>query len=241
MALVSAKNAHPDILSFCFSSGLTFGKGRIQTLLIEAACYSSTIPPIAVLLDQGGVDINHCIGRLGNPLISATYRGGVELMKYLLAKGADPNNGHNFFGFNALVAAVAGSKRNGGTTAEMLRALFQHGADTAGTALIAAADLGHVEAVRVILEIKGNEIDLETVADYLSAYRRTIMDDLGTALYRAAARGHAEIADILVRKGADMSFMDRIGRSVAEIARTNGHLNLAARLEQLMSLWDLSP
>ena len=73
MALVSAKNAHPDILSFCFSSGLKLGKDRIDALLIEAACYSSTIPPIAVLLDQGGVDINHCLGRLGNPLISATY------------------------------------------------------------------------------------------------------------------------------------------------------------------------
>ena len=162
-------------------------------------------------------------------------------MKYLLAKGADPNNGHNFFGFNALVAAVAGPKHNGGTTAEMLRALFQHGADTAGTAvLIAAADVGHVEAVRAIMEIKGNEIDLETVADYLSAYRRPNMDDLGTALYRAAARGHAEIADILVRKGADMSFKNWRGRSVAYIARTNGHLNLAERLEQLMSPWDLS-
>ncbi|KAL8753799.1 MAG: hypothetical protein Q9199_004798 [Rusavskia elegans] len=118
----------------------------------------------------------------------------------------------------------------------MLRVLFENGAKHEETgALIAAAEHGNLEAVKLIFEMKGDEFDLEEETEEGLRDPR-VRDDDGTALYKAAAGGHAEIVDVLIRKATNIGFKDPSGRSVVDIARANGHEDLAIRLRQLMSL-----
>ena len=83
--------------------------------------------------------------------------------------------------------------------------------------------------------MRGDQVDLEEETEGGLMDPR-VRDDDGTALYKAAAGGHAGVVDVLIRKGANIGFKDRSGRSVVDIARANGHRDLAVRLGQLMSL-----
>ncbi|KAI4209511.1 MAG: hypothetical protein L6R36_009533, partial [Xanthoria steineri] len=114
--------------------------------------------------------------------------------------------------------------------AEMLKVLLEHGAKLEETgALIAAAEHGKLEAVKLIFEMRGDQVDLEEETEEGLMDPR-VRDDDGTALYKAAAGGHGEVVDVLIRKGANIGFKDPSGRSVVDIARANGHQNLAVRL-----------
>ena len=242
MAITSARHAHPKILSFCFAAGLREPKSTFNEELIYAACSAShpiydatAIPIFAVLLDEGGLDVNQGLQQEGDILHSAVDHGNIELVKYLFTKGADPNSGLCFpEGDNiAIIWAIIGDRNRHST--EMLRVLFENGTKLHETgALRAAAEYGNLDAVKLIFEMKRDEVELEE-ADYFSDFTGTQYPEV-TALYKAAAEGHAAIVDILIRNGADIGFKDASGRSVIDIARANGHKDLAIRLEQLMSL-----
>lgn len=117
----------------------------------------------------------------------------------------------------------------------MLRVLFENGTKLHETgALRAAAEYGNLDAVKMIFDMKSDEVELEE-ADYISDFTGTRYPEV-TALYKAAAKSHSAIVDILVRNGANSSFKDASGQSVIDVARANGHKDLAIRLEQLMSM-----
>ncbi|KAL8652122.1 MAG: hypothetical protein Q9210_002873 [Variospora velana] len=240
MAITSAENGHSSILSFCFASGLKEHPFNCNDDILFAACFpvcdATSIPVFAVLLDEAGLDVNHYLEFVGDILKAAVDRGNIELVKYLVGRGADPNSDRcAVHGDTIAVTAAIVDDRNIHSV-EMLRVLFEHGAKIEGTgALIRAAEVGNVEAVKLIFEMKSEEVVLEEETAEGLMDRRRRKDD-GTALYKAAAGGHAEIVDILIRKRANIGFEDPSGRSVIEIARNNGHHALASRLEQLMSI-----
>ncbi|KAL8847239.1 MAG: hypothetical protein Q9221_007726 [Calogaya cf. arnoldii] len=242
MAVASARHAHAEILSFCFTSRLKERKFNCNDDILYAACSAgspacdaSAIPIFAVLLDEGGLGVNHELECAGDVLKAAVDHGNIELVKYLFSKGADPNSDRcAIHGDNiAIIVAIIGDRNEHST--EMLKVLFENGTNLEGTgALRAAAEHGNLGAVKLIFEMRGDEVELEET-DYLSDFTGAQYEEC-TALYKAAAEGHDEIVDILVRKGADIGFKDSTGRSVVDIAWTNGHRDLAVRLEQLMSL-----
>lgn len=242
MAITSARNGHSTILSFCFASGLKERPFNCNDDILYAACSpvceAASIPVFAVLLDEGGLDVNHYLELLyGDILNAAVEHGNIQLVKYLISRGADPNSDRcALHADNIAVIAAIVDDRNMHST-EMLRVLFEHGAKIEETgALIRAAEVGNVEAVKLIFEMKDDEVVLDEQMEERLLDSRMRNGD-GTALYKAAAGGHAETVDILIRKGASIEFEDPSGRSVIKIARNNGHQALASRLEQLMSIF----
>jgi len=178
-------------------------------------------------------------------LVEAAARGDAAAVSRLLARGTDANE-RDAAGRTAVTAAVyAGS-------ADAVGALVAAGADVdvrddslsnvtvldavlvgrpdvtltnrfGGTALIPAAERGHVEMVRALLE--KTDVDVDHV------------NDLGwTALLEAVVLGsggpeHQEIVRLLVAAGADRSIGDNEGVTPLEHARAKGYASIVSILE----------
>ncbi len=228
MAIISARNAHAPILYFCFSEGLELNPNLVNDPLIDAACESGSIAVFRVLLDNG-MGVDKYLELNGSPLVSACRSGNVELTKFLLDEGADPNNGYFSGDYESLVWAILGSN----ASLDIVRLLLAQGTVVKGTgALIAAAEHGNLEAVKLLLEHgqKTGDLDLEELEEY-GSYDHRKGDDEGTALYKAAAEGHSEIVDVLLQNGADPGFKDTKGRSVADIAEEKGYKAIAGKVK----------
>ena len=77
-----------------------------------------------------------------------------------------------------------------------------------------AADQGHVEPMRLLLEA-GAEIDAQTAREKMAP------------LHKAADCGHLEAVRLLVQSGAQKDVLDAIGRSPLGLAVSSGHVDIA--------------
>ncbi|KAL8762798.1 MAG: hypothetical protein Q9184_001280 [Pyrenodesmia sp. 2 TL-2023] len=232
MAILAARHAHPDILSYCFSRGLILNPSAVNDPLIYAANDAASIPIFEILINEGKWDVKQYLELEGDALTSAVHKGNADIAEYLLRRGADPNSDYPFGEYTSLLWAIVGHTNQGSTGEKMLKLLLDHGASVKGTGgLIAAAEVGNVKAVKMILELRREEVDLEEVEEY-GAYDGRKLDDMGTALYKAAAAGCVEIVDVLIKRGANREFRDRTGRSVVDVARENGWEEVLRRLEK---------
>ena len=156
------------------------------------------------------------------PLHVATFMRKHDAARALLRLGADPNALDAERYDEALLAAV-------GNDLEMLKIVLDGGASARnitsrydGTALIAAAHLGHAEAVKLLIAAKAplNHVN-----------------NLGwTALLEAVVLGnggrdHTAVVEALVKAGADVTLPDRQGTTALGHARTRGYSQIARILE----------
>ncbi|KAL9029297.1 MAG: hypothetical protein Q9196_002454 [Gyalolechia fulgens] len=229
MGILAGRHAHPDILSYCFSRGLILRPSNVNDPLVYAVIDGASIPTLEVLIQEGKWDVKQYLELGGDALTSTVYSGNVGIAEYLLQRGADPNSDYPFGDYSAVVLAILDQGRTG---EEMLKLLLDHGASVKGTGgLIAAAEVGNVKAVKMLLESRREELDLEEVEEY-GGYDERKLNDMGTALYKAAAAGWVEIVDILLKRGANREFRDRTGRSVVDVARENGRDDVLRRLDE---------
>ena len=148
------------------------------------------------LLDQGA-DIKVKQGR--TLLHQASKAGFVEIVKSLIAKGADVDARSDRGDTPLKIAALAGHK-------EIVKLLIAHGAAVNITAkngrhpLGDAAREGHEEVVRLLLA-SGANVNLQP-EDKLMC---------GTALHAAAREGHVAIVDLLIANGADVNAVYKHG------------------------------
>jgi len=123
------------------------------------------------------------------PLGLAAHKGRIEVVKYLISKGADVNFAAPETGFTALTGAIAGGH------ADVVRVLLAAGAnvnhryeDAQFTPLITAAAEGDIAIVTMLLDA-GADANARTT-------------DGKTPLSMAVGKGDADVADLLRRRGA---------------------------------------
>ena len=126
----------------------------------------------------------------GSVLESAVERGHAEVVRALLAAGADPN-GVGYAGRPLLIAAAEGQG------ADVVRALLAGGADATrkgagnATALHAAAEVGKLDVVEALLAA-GAKVTARTTHGW-------------TALHSAVRRGDLPMVRSLIAAGADVA------------------------------------
>lgn len=179
---------------------------------LHAAAFRGDADEVRRLL-AGGADANSRDAHLRTPLHVAAHRGHWEAAQALIAGGADPNAKDARRYDIITIAAVRDD-------VVFLQRAIAHGADAKaitspydGTALIAAAHLGHDGVVEALIAA-GAPLDH--------------VNNLGwTALIEAIVLGqggprHVRCVKLLVEAGADPNIADRQGETPLALARARG-------------------
>jgi ankyrin repeat protein len=161
--------------------------------------------------DSGGRTALHVAGHLGRH----------DAARALLRRGADPNALDNRRYDLVTIAAVRDD-------AAMIALALAAGADRRavtspydGTALIAAAHLGHVEPVRALIAA-GAPLDHVNNLGWTALIEAIVLGDGGPR--------HRAIVDLLIAAGADPNLADRAGATPLSLARRHGYTVMAERL-----------
>ncbi len=194
------------------SPTLTDEQRQTMTEQLIAAAEAGDAATVAQLLAEGA-EIDGRDGRGRTPVMAATHGNQAHVVHLLIQAGADIDVRDNRLDNPFLYAGAEG-------LLDILRLAIEAGADTkltnrfGGTALIPAAERGHVDVVRELLT--RTDVDVNHV------------NDLGwTALLEAivlSAGGepHQQIVQLLVDHGADIHIPDKDGVAPLQHARARG-------------------
>jgi len=170
-----------------------------------------------------GADPNARDGHGRTPLHVAAYRAQFEAMRALVKAGADPNALENDRYDIATIAAVANDL-------PVLRLALQLGCRAGnvtsrydGTALIAAAHLGHAEVVRELIRA-GAPLDHVNNLGWTALIESVVLGDGGPR--------HTDTLKALVEAGANVHLSDRSGVSPLALARGRGYREMVTILER---------
>ncbi len=189
---------------------------------LHAAAHAGDAAAIARLL-AAGASPDARDGRGRTPFHVAAYARRHEAMRVLVAGGADPRALEHQAYDAITIAAVANDP-------DTMRFAISLGGDPraitspyVGTALIAAAHLGHVEIVRELIKA-GAPLDHVNNLHWTALIEAVVLGDGGPR--------HRECARLLIEAGARRDLADRSGLTPLELARRRGYAEMAALLER---------
>jgi len=188
---------------------------------LHAAAAKGDPVAIAVALVTGSnPNARDLAGR--TPLHVAVFAGQPAAVRALLAGRADPNALERQRYDAITIAAVQND-------VDMLKLLLERGGNPRavtspyeGTALIAAAHLGHAEVVRTLIAAKA-PLDHVNNLGWTALLEAVILGDGGA--------NHTEIVRALAAAGADVNLADRQGATPLAHARRRGFAEMVRILE----------
>jgi hypothetical protein len=178
-----------------------------------AAAARGDAAEIKMLIARGAKpDVRDAHGR--TPLHVSAYGRHHQAMRALVAEGANPNALENDRYDIVTIAAVADDV----ATLEVALALGASAKNVTsrydGTALIAAAHLGHAEVVRTLIGA-GAPLDHVNNLGWTALIESIVLGDGGPR--------HTETLRALVRAGANVNLPDRAGRTPLALAGARGY------------------
>ena len=195
-------------------------RSRYTGLLAAAARGDAT--QIKVLIAQGEKpDVRDTHGR--TPLHVAAYSSHHEAMRALVTAGANPNALENDRYDIVTIAAVANDlptlkvALSLGASAKNITSPYD------GTALIAAAHLGHAEVVRLLIRSEA-PLDHINNLEWTALIESIVLGDGGSR--------HTETLKALVEAGADVNLTDRDGQTPLSLARSRGYKEMVSILQR---------
>jgi ankyrin repeat protein len=173
-------------------------------------------------LVRAGAPIDTRDSRARTPLLVATYMQQPDAARALMRLGADPNALESQQYDIVTIAAVANDvpmlkvALDGGCKATNVTSPYQ------GTALIAAAHLGHDEAVRILIAAKA-PLDHVNNLGWSALIESIVLGDGG--------KRHTATLEALVDAGANVNLADRSGDTPLTLAKKRGFSEMAKILE----------
>jgi hypothetical protein len=173
------------------------------------------------LLAAAKVDIRDANGR--TPLLVAAHFGYHAIARVLIKAGADPNaldlQRYDLITIAAVLNDVEMIKIGlaGGANPKNITSPYD------GTALIAAAHLGHVETVQTLIEAKA-PLDHINNLGWTALIEAIVLGDGGVR--------HTTTLKALVAAGANLNIPDRGGSTPLAMARQRGYADMVRILEQ---------
>ena len=173
-------------------------------------------------LAASGASVNAKDGRGRTPLHVAAFMKQRDAMKALVDAGADPNAVDADRYDMVTIAAVADDP----ATLEAALKLGNRATNVTsrydGTALIAAAHLGHVEVVRILIKA-GAPLDHVNNLGWTALIESIVLGDGGAR--------HTATLQALVDARADVNIGDRQGMSPLHLAEARGYREMAEILK----------
>ena len=176
------------------------------------------------LIITHGENIHATCGLYGSPLHAASYRGNLDAVRLLLARGVDVDMTDDD---DDETTPLHGSSLNGHV--DVTRLLLQHNADVNAmddqedTPLHNASSSGSTRIVQLLLE-HGADVNPRNWQHI-------------TPLHKASTNGHLEVVQVLLRHGANMHlrgvydiFSPKDTRTPYQAARSRGHVEIAQLL-----------
>jgi uncharacterized protein len=157
------------------------------------------------------------------PLHVAAYAGRAAAMRALVRAGANPNALERDRYDIVTIAAVANDLPTLALGLELGASAKNVTSRYYGTALIAAAHLGHVEVVRLLIRA-GAPLDHVNNLGWTALIESIVLGDGGPR--------HTATLKALVDAGADVNLPDRNGSTPLSLARQRGYGEMAAILER---------
>jgi hypothetical protein len=189
--------------------------------LFAAAAAGDSAGVRALIAGKAKLDERDAHGR--TPLHVAAYRGSREAMRLLVAAGADANALERDRYDIVTIAAVANDVPTLKVALELGASAKNVTSRYDGTALIAAAHLGHVEVVRALI-VAGAPLDHVNNLGWTALIESIVLGDGGAR--------HTETLKALVEAGANVNLADRGGQTPLALARRRGHVEMIRLLER---------
>jgi ankyrin repeat protein len=193
-----------------------------RTTLLHTAASMGDLDAIRKLAAEEG-DINARDERGRTPLMAATRANQVEAFRQLLELGADVDLQDDMRDNPFLYAGAEG-------LLDILKLANEAGADPTirnrygGVAIIPAAEKGHLDNVRYLLEHTNVDVNHINNLGWTALLEAIVLTDGGPV--------HQEIIAALIEHGADVTIPDGDGVTPLQHARNRGYTEIAAILEK---------
>jgi ankyrin repeat protein len=167
------------------------------------------------------VDAKDAHGR--TPLHVATYGAKHDAMRALVAAGANPNALENDRYDIVTISAVANDVPTLKVSLELGGSAKNITSRYDGTALIAAAHLGHAEVVRTLIKA-GAPLDHVNNLGWTAVIESIVLGDGG--------KRHVDTLKALIDAGANLNLADRQGQTPLMLAQARRYTAMADMLKQ---------
>ncbi|PVH96603.1 ankyrin [Periconia macrospinosa] len=192
----------------------------VPDLVVTRAVEGGSVPVVQTLMDFG-LEVDYMVDKVGTLLCIALCARKLDMVRFLLEKGADPNDRLWFFTPFLMKAASLPEP-------DIMVALLEHGAELKGSgALQGAAEAGRITAAEILLE-RGADVD--------EVFRLGLFDDesidiKGMALHAAVKHSQEEFVHFLLARGARQDLRDGDGLTAMEVAVAEGNKKMIQLLQ----------